>query len=83
MATHVGVDVFLDKDEIHVRRFREHGDPFSTLDLVDGGSAVRVFVSDRPVLDALQAALDTIRADMDAADAADAAASDFHPAAVA
>ena len=62
----INVSVDPDSDGIRTRRIRGHVPPFSTLDLGSGANSVCIYVSDRPVLDALQAALDAIRADMDA-----------------
>jgi len=65
----VGIDIFPDPREIRTRHFSggEPGGPFSILYVSPG---VGIYFSDRPVLDALQAALDKIRADMDAETAA-------------
>jgi hypothetical protein len=64
----IDVGIHPDAGQITNRRFTGKGDDFSTLELGAGGNdKVVVFVSTRPVLDALQAALDEIRADMDAA----------------
>ncbi len=53
---------------IQVRRFADSpGGAFSTLDLAVGAGIVSIFVSTRPVLDALQAALDRIGTDFDVA----------------
>jgi len=61
----IGIDIFPDPREIRTRHFSggEPGGPFSILYLAPNAG---VYISDRPVLDALQAALDKIRADMDA-----------------
>jgi hypothetical protein len=63
----VGVDIFPDAQEIRTKRFPQGTDPFSILYV---SPDVSIYISDRPVLDALQAALDKIRADMDAETAA-------------
>jgi hypothetical protein len=67
----IGVSIHPDPAGIQARRYAHSpGDAFSTLDLmVAGETHASIFISTRPVLDALQAALDAIRADMDAADA--------------
>ena len=64
----VSVNIHPNLDEIRIQAFPDTGvGPFHVL---YPARDVSVFVSDRPVLDALQAALDEIRADMDAETAA-------------
>ena len=65
----IDVGIHPDPAGIGARRFPGR-DAFSTLDLDAGEFHVSVFVTKRTVLDALQAGLDAIRVDMDAADAA-------------
>jgi hypothetical protein len=66
MAT-IGVNIFPESGEIRVVSFPQSatapGDSFSILYVAPNAS---IYVATRPVLDALQAALDEIRADMDA-----------------
>jgi hypothetical protein len=66
MSTHAHITVTLDPAEVKVRRIPSALGDFSVLDLGD----VSVYVVTRADLDALQAALDTIRAAMDVADMA-------------
>jgi hypothetical protein len=63
----IDVGIHPDPAGITSRRFAGPSDRFSTIELAVGHSHVSFFVSTRPVLDALQAALDEIRADMDQA----------------
>lgn len=62
----INVNVDPTPDGIGARRITGHAPPFSTLDLDSGANSVTVYVCDRPVLDALQSALDAIRAHFDA-----------------
>lgn len=61
------IDVGIHPDPAGITSQRFLGPPsFSTLDIRVEYSCVSVFVNNRPTLDALQAALNEIRADMDA-----------------
>jgi len=63
----IDVGIHPDPSGITSRRFGQGATAsFSTLDIAVKQTLVSVFI-ERPVLDALQAALDEIRADMDAA----------------
>jgi hypothetical protein len=65
----IDIDIFPDPREIRTRHFSggEPGGPFSILYV---SPDVSIYISDYVVLDALLAALDKIRADMDAETAA-------------
>ena len=67
----IDVGIHHDPKRIRSKRFTASSMPFSTLEFGAGGDdKVVVFVCTRRVIDALQAALDEIRADMDAAEQA-------------
>ena len=71
----IDVGIHPDPARITADRLRGYGCPeFSVIRLTGRDAQVVVYISERPVLDALQAALDTIRADMKASEAAAAAA---------
>lgn len=66
----IDVGIHPDPSGIGARRFPGSGrtdGPFSTLDLKVREGRIAIFVSNRAVLNAIQVALDEIRADMDAA----------------
>ena len=64
----IDIGIHPDPSGIGSRRFPDNrGGAFSTLDLDAGETHVSIFVSRRADLDALQAALDAIRWDMDMA----------------
>jgi hypothetical protein len=66
----IDVGIHPDPAGITTRHFPGGPPAFSTLEFaVSGERATTIFVRNRPVLDALQAALDAIRADMDASEA--------------
>ena len=67
-TTRVDLSVHPEAGEIRGRRLPDYG--AGTFSILDIGPHVTIFIVERAVLDALQAALDTIRADMDAETAA-------------
>ena len=72
MATRGTIMVYPEAHTISPEIFRDARPVIRAIDLLDGPDlALYLFVEDRSVLDALQAALDAIRADMDVEAAAE------------